>query len=112
MQNCIEHGLFKFKRMSFGLCNAPANFSTVVNLILKGLHLTVVLALIDDVLALDQGFDSHIYYFVKVFQRFRRNGIKLKRGKTCYHLRPEEEYLGKTVGRKRVKISFIDTMDM
>lgn len=67
--------------MSFGLGNAPANFSTVVNLILKGLHLTVVLALIDDVLALDQGFDSHICYFVKVFQRFRENGIKLKREK-------------------------------
>lgn len=98
--------------MSFGLCNAPANFSTVVNLILKGLHLTVEVALIDIVLALDQGFDSHICYFVKVFQRFRENGIKLKREKNCYHLRPEEEYLGKTVGRKRVKISFIDTMDM
>lgn len=44
-------------------------------------QLTVVLALIDDVLALDQGFDSHICYFVKVFQRFRENGIKLKREK-------------------------------
>lgn len=42
--------------MRFGLCNAPTKFSTVVNLILKGLNLTVVLALIDDVLAFDQEF--------------------------------------------------------
>lgn len=34
------------------------------------------------------------------------------KGKKCYHLRPEEEYLGKIVGRKSVKVGFIDTMDM
>lgn len=62
-------------------------------------------------LLLIKNFDSHICYFVKVFQRFRENGIKLKREK-CYHLRPDEEYLGKTVGRKSVKVGFIDTMDM
>lgn len=95
-----KHGLFKFKRMIFGLCNAPTKFSKVVNLILKGLILTVVLALIDDVLAFDQDFDSHICYFVKVFQRFRENGIKLKREKML-PFKTRRRVLGENCGKEK-----------
>lgn len=49
---------------------------------------------------------------LKYFSALEGMELNLKGEKPCYHLRPEEEYLGKTVGRKRVKISFIDTMDM
>lgn len=86
--------------MSFGLCNAPTKFSTVVNLILKGLNLTVVLALIDDVLAFDQDFDSHICYFVKGFQRFRENGIKLKREKML-PFKTRRRVLGENCGKEK-----------
>lgn len=79
--------------MSFGLGNAPANFSTVVNLILKGLHLTVVLALIDDVLALD----SHICYFVKVFQRMELNS----KGKKLLPFKTGRRVFGENCGKEK-----------
>lgn len=47
----------------------------------------------------------------KDFSALERMELNSK-GKKCYHLRPEEEYLGKIVGRKSVKVGFIDTMDM
>ena len=34
-----KYGLFSFKRMLFGLCNAPATFSRAISQVLKGLAL-------------------------------------------------------------------------
>ena len=32
----IKYGLFEHVKMRFGLCNAPASFSRVINLVLRG----------------------------------------------------------------------------
>ena len=32
-----KYGLFSFRRMPFGLCNAPATFSRSISLVLRGL---------------------------------------------------------------------------
>lgn len=48
---------------------------------------------------------------LKYFSVLERMELNLK-GKKCYYLRLEEEYLGKIVGRKSVKVGFIDIMDM
>ena len=106
-----KYGLFQFKRMGFGLCNAPATFSRVMNLVLKGLHWSVVLAFLDDVLVLGTDVLSHISNLTEVFQRFREYGIKLKARK-CDLFQTEVEYLGRTVGRDgmRVGTNCIETM--
>jgi hypothetical protein len=54
-----KYGLFQFKRMSFGLTNAPSTFSRVMNLILRGSNWKTVLAFLDDVLVLGQSFEQH-----------------------------------------------------
>ena len=107
-----KYGLYQFKRMSFGLTNAPSTFSRVMNLVLRGLHWRTVLAFLDDVLVLGKTFDDHVENLAEVFDRCRQYGIKLK-AKKCYLFRQEVEYLGRTVGRDgmRVSQSFIDTMD-
>ncbi|KAK3093065.1 hypothetical protein FSP39_010650 [Pinctada imbricata] len=107
-----KYGLFQFKRMPFGLCNAPATFSRVMNLVLKGLHWSIVFAFLDDVLVLGTDPFNHINNLTDVFQRFREYGIKLK-AKKCDLFQTEVEYLGRTVGRDGVKVSksFIETMN-
>ena len=53
-----KYGLFEFVRMPFGLCNAPATYCRVMNLILRGLTWDIVLAFLDDILVMGQDFKS------------------------------------------------------
>ena len=43
-------GLFQFKRMSFGLCNAPASFQRMMDTILGPLKWKICLVYMDDIL--------------------------------------------------------------
>ncbi|MES9879305.1 MAG: reverse transcriptase family protein, partial [Sedimenticola sp.] len=47
-----KFGLFEFIRMGFGLCNAPATYCRIMNLVLRGLNWKTLLAFLDDILVL------------------------------------------------------------
>ncbi|KAK3792722.1 hypothetical protein RRG08_035199 [Elysia crispata] len=72
-----RRGLFEFVRMPFGLSNAPATFSRVVNLILAGMTWETVLAFLDDICVLGRDFAEHVENLRQVFGRFRRFGLRL-----------------------------------
>ena len=46
--------------MGFGLCNAPATYARVMNLVLRGLTWKTVLAFLDDILVLGTSFENHL----------------------------------------------------
>jgi hypothetical protein len=73
-----RYGLYEHVRMGFGLCNAPATFSRVMNLVLRGLHWKTVLAFLDDILVLGKSFDDHVQNLSEVFEKLRAYGLKLK----------------------------------
>ena len=50
---CISEGLFEFRVMPFGLCNAPATFQSLMNLTLAGSQFSSCLVYIDDVIVLE-----------------------------------------------------------
>ena len=54
-----KFGLFEHVKMGFGLTNAPATFSRVVNLILRGLTWKTILAFLDDILVMGKTFEEH-----------------------------------------------------
>ncbi len=82
--------------MGFGLCNAPATYSRVMNLVLRGLTWKTVLAFLDDVVVLGTNFRNHIDNLKDVLLRFRSYGLKLK-PKKCVLFQREIEFLGRKV---------------
>ena len=97
-------GLFQFHRMSFGLTNAPATFQRAMNLILKGLTWSCVLAYLDDVMVLGKSFEDHLVNLEKLFKRFRLFQAKLKPSK-CLFFQTETEFLGRVISQDGVRVS-------
>ena len=100
----IRRGLYEFVRMPFGLSNAPATFSRVVNLILAGMNWETVLAFLDDICVLGRDFAEHLENLRQVFGRFRQFGLRLKPRK-CSLFKKEVEFLGRLVSKEGVRVS-------
>ena len=98
-----RRGLFEFVRMPFGLCNAPATFSRVINLILSGLNWETVLAFLDDICVLGRSFEDHLHNLEGVFKRFRKYGLRMKPRK-CSLFKKEVEFLGRLVSKNGVQL--------
>ncbi|CAC5415384.1 unnamed protein product [Mytilus coruscus] len=65
-----KYGLFEHVRLPFGLCNSPATFSRVVQLVLQGLTWEECLAYLDDVFILGYSFQDHLQKLRHVLERF------------------------------------------
>ena len=99
-----KYGQFEHVKLAFGLCNSPATFSRVIQLVLQGLSWRECLAYLDDVIVLGKDFDNHLENLTKVFDRFRHYNLKLKPKK--YNLfQSEVKFLGKIVSAEGVKVN-------
>ena len=91
-------GLFEFKVMPFGLCNAAATFERLMERILSGLHWKTCLIYLDDVIVFADSFQAHIDRLAEVFERLRKGGLKISPGKCCL-LKQEVSFLGHVVSK-------------
>ena len=98
---CTTEGLFQFRVMPFGLCNAPATFQRLMDLVLAGLQWSQCLVYIDDVIVLGRTFKEHLDNLQEVFQRLRLAGLRLKPSK-CAFFQRSVTYLGHVVSREGV----------
>ena len=53
-----QSGLFQFKVMPFGLCNAPATFQRLMDLVLAGVQWSHCLVYLDDIIVVGRSFRS------------------------------------------------------
>ena len=97
-----HQGLFEFIRMPFGLCNAPATFQRLMQVVLAGLEGKICHVYLDDILILSKTFAEHLQHLKEVFMRLRNAGLRLK-PKKCFLLRDEVAYLGHVVSAAGVK---------
>ena len=74
-------GLYEFKVMPFGLCNAPATFQRLMEEVLRGLAREKCLVYLDNVLVIGRTFDEHHSNLREVFNRLSEAGLKLKPAK-------------------------------
>ena len=94
-------GLYEFKVMPFGLCNAPSTFQRLINNVLEGLIPSKCIGYIDDILVLGSSFEEHIQNLKTVFERLRVANLKLKPSK-CRLAQSKVSYLGHTISAEGV----------
>ena len=59
--------LFEFNQVPFGLCNAPATFSRLMDLVLAGLHWETCLLYLDDIIVFAATWEEHLARLRQVF---------------------------------------------
>ena len=94
-------GLYQFKVMPFGLCNAPATFERLMETVLCGLQWDICLIYLDDVIVFGKTFDEMTDSLQKVFDRLHTAGLKLK-AKKCTLYGEQVEYLGHIISKTGV----------
>lgn len=97
----VRGGLYSWKVMPFGLCNAPSTFERLMEQVLSELHWEVLLVYLDDVIVFAKTIDEELTRLGMVFQRLRKAGLKLK-AKKCHLFRESVLYLGHVVSREGV----------
>ena len=87
----VVKGLFKYKRLPFGVSSAPGIFQKVMDTILKDIpHVIVYL---DDILITGASQQEHLQILERVLSRLKEVGLHLNRRK-CLFLQPLVTYLG------------------
>ena len=96
-------GQYHFKRMPFGLCNAPQAYSRLVEMVLRGLDPRQVLAYLDDIIIHSRNTEDHLVMMHQVLQAHRRAGLKIAPAKS-FLFREEVDYLGHRVSKKGIRM--------
>uniref|UniRef100_A0A5S6QHH5 RNA-directed DNA polymerase n=1 Tax=Trichuris muris TaxID=70415 RepID=A0A5S6QHH5_TRIMR len=100
---CTPTGLYQFKVMPFGLCNAPSTFQRLMEVILGSLRSTSCLVYLDDIIIHSRTEEEHVQRLREVFRRLRDAGLKLNMEK-CQFFKKEVRYLGHVVSRDGVRV--------
>ena len=89
-----KYGLYECLVMFFGLCNSPATFQTMMNMIFHNLIIAQVITVyIDDILVFTKTIEEHKQVMAQVMQILLDNDLFLKPMK-CYFEVVTVEYLG------------------
>ena len=89
-------GLFEFKVLSFGLCNAPGTFQLLIERMLRGLQPDRCLAYLDDIISFGATWEDAVNNLQMIFDRLRIANLKLK-PKKCNLFQKRVVFLGHIV---------------
>ncbi len=95
-------GLYQFRMMPMGISNAPPSFQRLMELVLRGLHWSVCLIYLDNIIVYSADFPQHLQHLREVFQRFRTAGLKRKPSK-CHLASSSVTFLGHRVSSAGVE---------
>jgi len=96
------YGHYQFKRMPFGLKNAPATFQRLMDNVLSGLQGNELFVYMDDIVIYARSLKEHEIKFNRLMARLREANLKLQPDK-CEFLRKEVAYLGHIITEEGVK---------
>ena len=87
--------------MPFGLSNAPATFSRLMELVLRGLNWEHCMVYLDDIIVFGRDFDQALENLDILFDRLQSAGLKLKPRK-CALFQRSVKFLGHVVSQEGV----------
>ena len=95
-------GQYQFRQMPFGLCNAPATYSRLVQKVMAGISPEVALTYLDDTCVHTSNLDIHLETLAEIFKAYRAAGLMLQPSK-CQLFQKEVGYLGHIVTKDGIK---------
>lgn len=90
-------GKFRFRRMPFGLKNAPAIFQELMDVVLRPCR-AFAADYIDDIIIYSQSWEEHTGHIRSVLEQLRSHGLTAKPGK-CQFGMSHMYYLGHVIGQ-------------
>ncbi|GFX63746.1 hypothetical protein TNCV_215461 [Trichonephila clavipes] len=99
-------GLWQFKVMPFGLCNAPATFECLMETVLGGLSYE---ACLDDIIIVGRSFEEHLKNIRRLLQKLKGANLKLSPSK-CLLFRREVTYLGHIISAEGAALTSVSIL--
>jgi hypothetical protein len=98
-----HEGHYEFLVMSFGLCNSPSTFESLLNHVFRAFLHHFVLVFFDDILIYSKTWPTDLTYVNQVLHLLSKNQLFLKHS-TCDFDTSEVENLGHIVGKDGVRV--------
>ncbi|CAK1585606.1 unnamed protein product [Parnassius mnemosyne] len=95
-------GLWQFKVMPLGLCNAPALFEKLMELVLTGLIGDACLVYLDDIIIVGRTFEEHLQNLERVLMKIQSANLKLS-PKKCSLFKRQVSFLGYVVSEEGIR---------
>ena len=99
-----RYGLYEYTVMSFGLTNAPATFSRLMNSILREYLDRFVVIYLDDILIYSKNEEEHAEHLRLLLTKLWEHRMYAKLSK-CEFWLPEVTYLGHVISAKGIAIN-------
>jgi hypothetical protein len=96
-----HRGLFRYKRLVYGLSSSPGIFQRIMSNLLK--DIPNVTFFLDDILITGNTLDSHLGSLQQVLRTLSNNGLRIKKQK-CSFLVQEVKYLGFVIDKNGVRV--------
>ncbi len=95
-------GKYQYRRMPFGLCNAPSVFQRLMDEVLVECE-DYAKVYIDDVLVVSGSWEVHVVHLRRLFEVLKVAGLTCKRSK-CVFGKKYLEFLGHVIGDGRMRV--------
>jgi hypothetical protein len=96
-----RYGQFEYTVMPFGLCNAPATFTALMNKVFAPYLDVFVVVYLDDILVYSKSLEEHVQHLRKVLSTLREHKLFAKR-KKCEFAKADIQYLGHIISKDGV----------
>ena len=97
-------GVFQYKRMPFGLKNAPSTFQRTIDIVLATAKWKHAIVYLDDIVIFSRNVEEHMEHIASILAMLRNAGMTLKL-KKCYFLQQRVDYLGHIVSPGKLAVA-------